>query len=475
MNRRKVDSQRERRLLIAMITSTPFLTQSAKAMELDLIQTAHMKQIATWCVEYFTEYGQAPGSHIEDLYHKWSEDNENTELVSSVSDFLNSLSKEYDEADSLNVPFLLDELGQWMSKLKMVRVQEDMTYSLLHGKVREAEASLLAYRSVKIGESIGFDPLRDDDVWSAAFSAQAQPIIHFPGDAGKFFNWALTRDALVAIQAPEKTGKTMWLLEFVMRGLMERNKVALFEVGDLSKSEILLRMGMRWAKRPLWKSQCGSINYPYKVELDEAEEAGYRLYHRAEKIRNAVSEGSVKRGRRKFEKSFGLSGGSFLRVSVHPNSSINVQGIDGVLTQWEAEDGFIPDMIVIDYADILAPEETKGRKHEHDRNVTNDTWMAMKRLSQTRHALVLTATQSNAQAYGQDVILQTMKHFSEDKRKYAHVNGTFALNRTPEESEIQGMRLNWIVLRGAPYNSNRALYVGTCYALARAMCVARMG
>jgi hypothetical protein len=148
-----------------------------------------------------------------------------------------------------------------------------------------------------------------------------------------------------------------------------------------------------------------------------------------------------------------------------------VGGIESILDTWLQEDDFVPDVIVIDYADILAAEA--GRKHEHDRNVTNDTWKALRRMTQERHVLGIVPTQANAKAYKQN--LQGMDSFSEDKRKLAHVTAMLALNQTPDEKEIQGMRLNWIVLREAPYSINRPLYVGTCYALARALCTAKLG
>ena len=64
---------------------------------------------------------------------------------------------------------------------------------------------------------------------------------------------------------------------------------------------------------------------------------------------------------------------TYLKVSIHPNSSINIRGINSILTHWETAEGFIPDLIVIDYADILAPEENK----KDSRSETNDTWKAL--------------------------------------------------------------------------------------------------
>jgi replicative DNA helicase len=150
-------------------------------------------------------------------------------------------------------------------------------------------------------------------------------------------------------------------------------------------------------------------------------------------------------------------------VSCHPNSSINVKGIDGVLDRWAAERGFIPDVIVVDYADILAPEnDGKDARHQVD-----ETWRSLRRLSQERKALVIAPTQADAASYDADVL--STSNFSEDKRKHAHVTGMLGLNQTFEEKADNIMRLNWILLRESEFDANRCLYIGQQIKLGRAM------
>lgn len=474
MKRRKVDSQRERRMLIAMIASTPFLQRVAGTFDPALVDTPHFRQVAEWCLEYYRDHKKAPGSHIEDLFNGWEEDNENAELVDSVRDFLGGLSDEFDRGEELNVPFLVDECTKFITKRKLARLREALENTSKEG-MAEAEAAVLAYEKAMLDQAaVGINPTTDKKLWKEVFAAPANPIINFEGDAGLFFNSALTRDAVFTIQAPEKTGKTWWLIEFAFRGIRERRKVAFFQVGDQSKVQFHKRLGMRWADLPLWESQVGKVLIPEKVEFDEDEDSGYRIVCRSKKRDAVVGSHSVLRGIRRFRRANGWARGrEYLKTSVHPMGSLNVRGIEDILDTWLNLEGFVPDVVIVDYADILAPEDSK-RKYEHDRNVVNDTWKALRRLSQKRHVLVITATQANATSYTHEATLQTMKSFSEDKRKLAHITAMVALNQTPEEKEVLGMRLNWIVLREAPYSITRPLYVGTCFTLGRALCVAKL-
>lgn len=465
--------------------------RAARIMEPKLLEGEHLRQVAEWCLSYWKEWKEAPGEHIEDIYSSWSEDNDSPELVKAVHDFLDGLGKEYERADEQNIPFLLDELGELMRARRLRRVKEDLEYSLSKGEAKEAEQTLLEYRAVETDEDVGGDPMRSKE-WDEVWADPLQPVIELEGDAGTFFNHALTRDSLVAIQANEKRGKTFWLIELAMRALRNRKRVAVFQCGDLSKRQFYRRLGVRWSSRPLWANQTGKIFIPNEIVLEnqadipeedeDGEEkpkrrkkgkTGYRVEGAYMSIKDTIDRQSVKKGIARFRRACGLAPRkTYLRTSFHSTSSINVAGIDAVLDRWLAEDDFVPDLILVDYADILAAEPS-NRRHEHDRNVVNDTWKALRKLSQDWHALVVTATQAKVKAVKQD--LQTEESFSEDKRKLAHITAMVGINQTPEEKRMGGLRLNWIAVREAPYDMTVPLFVGSCYALCRALCVAKLG
>ena len=122
--------------------------------------------------------------------------------------------------------------------------------------------------------------------------------------------------------------------------------------------------------------------------------------------------------------------------------------------------------MIIDYPDILAPEDPRQEK----RHQINDTWKALRRLSQVLHCCVIAPTQADADAYKGKT--QSMSNFSEDKRKMSHVTGMLGLNQTDEEKMAGVMRLNWIVLREAEFVSSQCLYVAQCPKLCRSFCCA---
>ncbi len=149
----------------------------------------------------------------------------------------------------------------------------------------------------------------------------------------------------------------------------------------------------------------------------------------------------------------------YLRMCVHPNSTVSVRDIHGTLTEWSRE-GWVADVVVIDYADILRMDYPGMEK----RDCINQTWMDLRRLSQEFHCLVVTATQTNAASYKAAVVKR--EHFSEDKRKRAHSTGNIGLNQNELEKRLGLMRLNWILLREGEYLESRCVYVAGNPALA---------
>ena len=149
---------------------------------------------------------------------------------------------------------------------------------------------------------------------------------------------------------------------------------------------------------------------------------------------------------------------TYWRLSCHPNSTLTVNAIKGILAGWERE-GWVPDIVIIDYADILTNENSRLDA----RDQINERWKQLRALSQSLHCLVLTVTQTDAAAYKTRVI--TRSNFSDDKRKLAHVTGMVGLNQTDEEKELGVMRLNWVVRREGAFTETTCVNVAGCLAL----------
>jgi hypothetical protein len=267
----------------------------------------------------------------------------------------------------------------------------------------------------------------------------------------------LEREGLIAFLAPEKRGKSWMLLDMAFRAVLQRRKVAFFEVGDLSKNQIKRRFLSRVAGRP-WRARDkdNPVRYPRKIVIEDRKalvEADCKIFPKPMDYNEAWN------ACQKMMQEKVRSTDSYFKMFNHPNDSVTVGGLREQLRTLEYS-GWVPEVVVVDYADILAAPAG----YKESRDGINATWKGLRRMSQELHCLVVTATQANATAYKSDSL--DMTHYSEDKRKFAHVTGMIGINQSEDEKREGVQRLNWLVLREDEFYTSRYCYVASCLAMA---------
>jgi hypothetical protein len=304
------------------------------------------------------------------------------------------------------------------------------------------------------------------------------------------------RDAFVAFLGREKIGKSQMLLEIAMRGVMENCNVAFFQAGDMGAVQQRRRMYTYLAKKSDMERYCGKLLVPIidcsnsqrdicrKRECDTGINFAYDLKDvKFETLQNAFYEATdykpclnygcqkripaiwferrpevnpltesearriVYKFHRRYKKQF--------RLATYPNETLTISEIRSLLDTWEKEDNFIPDVIVLDYIDILAPDpDTFNLDHRHQED---KKWQRARRLSEEKHCLFITVTQSDAAGYNSRLL--DMGNFSETKTKNSHVTALFGLNQTSDEKKIGLMRMNEILVREGDFDRETAVYI----------------
>lgn len=446
----------ERSILIAMIVDKAVLARISTRWTDELFRSPWANRVGKWCVNFYRRHGKAPGPHIQVIYESWASRAKNRELAEPVAQFLEELSNQYVKLrNQSNSDFLIDTAGQYFNRVRLEKLAEQIQEEVEDGKVEEAESLVQIHSRVNLGVGEIISVFEDEQMIRQAFEQNHQPIITYRDGLGKFFGDRLERDGLIAFMGPEKRGKTFWLLDMAFRGVLQKRRVAFFEVGDLSRDQIMRRFMVRVARHPM---RAERVEYPLSLKIAKiGNEVRPRIQMKYKDFKTPLNPGIALKACREFLQ--GIKMKSLLRLSCHYNDTVTVLDIRNMLEEW-TRDGWVPDVVVIDYADILNMD-LYGKE---GRDRIDRTWKQLRRLSQELHCLVVTATQSDAASY--DVRTMGQRHFSEDKRKHAHVTGMVGLNQTPMEKEQGIMRLNWVDLREAKYSGRRCCYVATCFSLA---------
>ncbi len=444
----RTDGLRERQVLAGMVYNRWVLGPIASRWEPNLFPSRHAQVIGQWCVEFFTKYGKPPGGGVVHLYREWCDSHPEPELIEMVGRLVAAVRDEYETVRKMvaDPQVLVDYAAVIFNKHKLAELRNQIELCLEVGQEEKADALVARYRRVELGMGAGLSVFEADEEMSAALECQYEALLKLPGAIGEFMNRFLVRDSFVSFLAPEKRFKSRWLQYVTWAAVDQGLNVVYFECGDSSQQQLLLRLAVRLAHRPYAP---GKYLYPTDIESqDDGDRTTMPLLKhewreakgvlKAKEVLTALHKKAADRPKR-------------FRISCHPNSTLSVRGAEAFIDSWE-RDGYAPDCVIFDYADLLAPISNKLDR----RDQIDETWRALRALSQKKHCLVLTATQATRESY--DEWLLTREHVSEDKRKNAHVTGMIGINQTAAEKDKGLCRLNWVHGRDLDFGENKCLW-----------------
>ena len=487
----------EREIVIGLVVSDIYIAGISKVLQPEYFVVSVAKTVAVWCLEYFEKYGTAPGSKIETILEDQSDNGLDEDLKQDILDLLPTFKLAYKRRTKFNAPYLRDRTIDYC-KSRRIELHTEHVQSLLQsGRTEEAEKLQSRFSPLPSEERRYVDVGSEESIerLSTAFNRDLQRVVQYPGALGHMFNDQFVRGGFVAFLAPEKRGKTFFLMDATIRALTQRANVVFFQVGDTMEVPMLKRIAIRLAKRPDRGSQ--DIIYPVKdcvlnqigrctkperegdrdLNIESSSDLTYDLlmerlnskkydnyapckncdlvskygsFYLAKTHREYLTKDTAAAALTRFRKRHKHT----FRLATYYSGEVTAEDLFGILDEYENTDGFVPDMIVIDYADLLV-----GGGRDDYRHRVNETWKTLRALSQERHCLVLTATQADANAHKQARLHLT--NFSEDKRKYAHVTAMYGLNQNSNsrEKDLGILRVNQLVVREGHFSSFNEVHV----------------
>jgi len=494
----------DRKILIGLIISTNYIKQIRGVFDIALLESATARLMAGWCIVYFDKYEKAPFRDIKGLFQDALMEGSITDDIAEEieEEILPSLNDEYESIGNFNVNYLIDKTNQWINQKNLEQFNEKVEAYTERGQVEEAQKAISDFKGTVIEETAL--SLHDRTTLAKiehAFNNTYQTVIEYPGALGEFWNEHMIRGGFVGITAPEKRGKTFQLLDMMIRGVKQKAKVAFVQAGDMTEAQQLKRICIYLAKKSDKPQYCGEQYIPIKdcihnqldtctkriresdfgifemseedlkkeITFDLLKEAyednpGYNACHNCSEFKqnrwgtpylkkiNVKGPLEVKEALQKYENFF-IKNKRYSKLASYPNGTLSISMLNSLLDTWEMQEDFVPDVLIIDYADLMFVPNTEFRHGQ------NDIWKALRAISQKNHCLVVTPTQADAASYKQDTL--TLTNFSEDKRKYAHVTAMFGLNQDKDgrEKKIGLLRINKLIIREGDNDNNQQVTV----------------
>ncbi len=493
------DSRLERKILTSMITSTEYLQRVRQIFTPNSLRLPYASIVAGWCVEFFNEFEQAPRQHIQDIFHKKSKVGLSTERADEIEEFLIDISEEYeaDQADT-NVPYLLGQTEEHFRLTALDNLRVNLNKAIVAGKPEDGEALIKGYNRVTTTVVNGVDPFTDSQLMRDALGEnnQGDKIIQMPGELGELMG-NLERGYLMSFLGNTGVGKTWWLLQLAWWGLLMGWDV-LFVSFEMSQKKIAQRT-YQWATGkvlprhagtvyvPVWdcvsnqKGQCELQNRENKITLTGNTDKVPLPQHALQGYmpcdackgksgyipttwfkpseREALTEAEGIKFQNMIARGTGGRMGKF-KVMQHPAKAIGIDDLKTQLQNLEDYDGFVPDIVITDYADKM---KSTGFHREH-RHGINEIWDEHKALAVEKNILVATASQDNTVRDGKDL---RQGNWAESITKLHLCDVAVRINQKPLEKQAGYYRIGLAKLRDNDFSLIDEVMVTCCLKIGR--------
>ena len=438
MKLRQFDGTQECKILTYLIVSKEFL-EATPFIKGHHFANSYGQKLYRWCRDFFRQYNDAPSSHILDIYvDNYPDDDPDDPEQDYIKKQLTKLSGEWEKRKEFNLQFAVENALDFANKKELELLEENLKLAREANNREEALRLINNFKPITIegGDKTGEDPFNDLVGWEEAFNNDNQEVLfELPGVFGEFLGEQLYRESLIGILAKEKAGKSYLLSDIGYQALRYGRSVALFEAGDMTKSQRYYRIAQHYTHLPRKRKRPGKdfqeyidVNYPMDFEGNTEVR---RLHNLTKELALEAISKQAKLMERRFK--------SKLKQAYYTTSTLTFSEIERKLKEWEANEGFIPDVILIDYPDIMLAENMKlDVRHQE-----NQKWKSGRHLSQKYRACVIMVTQADAESYEKDWL--ALKNFSESKTKYAHVTAFIGLNKKAEDEQLNRVRLNYLM------------------------------
>lgn len=447
MKREKLNILQEKDLLVGLITSDRFCQDIIPVLTPRLLQIDYSRIIANWIKEYFSKFDSAPGKDILKIYRTKCSELNDEDLQENILSFIENLNDNYEKLVPSNVDYAISQSISYLKKLSLKNLAEEIEGGLASEEVEKAEDVVTKYRHIERGGSPSISILHDSERVCTAFTNESELLFEFSGARGKVIG-KIHRGDFISYLSPMKRGKTWHLMDSAIEGMKNGLKVVFVSL-EMTEDEMLKRFWTALSGQVM--EDTDDVDYPYFEKIDTDSKKCYQIKYKSID-RKAVSVSEVRKKQKSLSRMF--RGGD---VRLIAGAGWSCEKLDSEIEKLVQSD-FIPDEIVIDYADLLV-----CTKNVDYRNQLDYIWKYLRTMSLKRSCAIFTASQSNREGFATDLSESSV---AEDVRKIAHVTCMVGLNQSKTEKKQQIMRLSQLAIRGQSPEMRDALCL-QCYSIGR--------
>ncbi|MEO9387224.1 DnaB-like helicase C-terminal domain-containing protein [Chromobacterium phragmitis] len=383
-----------------------------------LVEPAHFEDpcdavLANMAIRYYKVYRKSPDRSIQAILLKEDIDKKiiRKEFVPEVIERL----KKLNAIDISDRDFVVDNVAQFARCQAMTKAIESSIHKLDKRDFAGIEKEV--QRALNVGansEGAGYDFFEEIENRTTERKDRAAGKILDTGVTtgyaaldDRLYQKGWGRQELAVLMGPAKAGKTTAMINFAKNACGAGYNV-LYVTLEVAAKIIAARLDASITRTPMMALGTKIMDIDTKI--------------------------------RAFRKKAGL-----FKIHEYPTGTLKVSELRRLILQYRSQ-GIKFDLIVIDYADLMAPEVFTQNPIENSKSI----YVNLRGMAQIEDVAILTATQTNREGAKAGVV--TMTHVAEDFNKIRIADVVISLNRNEEDIAAGQARLYFAASRNQAGN-----------------------
>lgn len=372
----------EENVLCALCYNEECAAQLLLLITPDMFDTPGKRKIAERAMEYIRKYNQPPGRHLYDLFADETRQQNASGLV------YRETFKAIDElATHLQPKYVMDMLGTFIETARVRKLLDNATTALASGDVEGAKLALVA-KDAQVSFSHGTWLHRPEEMLRFLSRALDEDLYSSGIDELDARNVRPSRKTIIALVAPPKGGKTWYLINQGKKNLARRKTVLHL---TCENSEELTAKRYIMALYAMSTHQLTNVRLPF---FDRIEGGGVSL--RFDVLDNDPIVINESQRSTIAAKLIQLDKRPRLLIKEFASGTLTVPMIVAFLDMLERSEGFVPDLLIVDYPKMMRLDPHNYRLDlgrvlielrgiAVNRNMAVSTVMQGSKLSKTAH------------------------------------------------------------------------------------------
>lgn len=389
----------QRGILYLLKSNKDFYLQIINLVEADHFEFPSHTKMFNAIRDHYTKYAKLPTDDfiLQDVKPQLGP----RENVSDYEDELAYINN-VDTSTTNNPDYLLDLIESFAKKEAMKSAIAESISLIKEDRIEEVEdlvrKALLVNRDVDTGQDY-FGDLGER--WDRVFNKKKDNKYKtFLPSLNKSLEGGLGSKELAMVIAPPGVGKSLWLVNQGVHSMIEGKKVLYISL-EMNEDKIAQRFDSIMTLVPQFKLKDPTNQLTVKERLDI------------------------------FQNEFP---GSKLMIKEFPTSQASINTIRNLLVQLKNYDEFEPDLLIIDYLELLRPTREIQQEYQAQQRISEE----LRGLAMEYNFLCWTATQTNRQ--GRMVKIITDAELGDSYGKIRTCDFAVSLNQTEEEFDGGKMR-----------------------------------